>query len=328
MIMQLPQIIMLPKILDFLNNVAIRLINAVFPPKCLKCSRLIDTDSFLQLQSQSNNKNQSHNKNLILKKALSLRTDPEIIKILFSEFFCNRCIEKAEFVAFKPPFCIKCGAELKTRDTGKTRGMEKTRDTEKTWGMGKTRSTENYLCKECIKNKNHLGKIRACGMYKGILRESIHLLKYNKKTGLSRPLGILLFSAFEKYFSRDHIDLILPVPLHRAKLKKRGFNQSFLIVKDFKKLWEILYKTPPHWKIDYNILARQKNTKSQTGFDKKKRKENIKGAFKVTQPDKIKDKHILLVDDVYTTGATAGESASVLLDAKALSVDVLVVARA
>ncbi len=165
-------------------------------------------------------------------------------------------------------------------------------------------------------------------MYQGVLRESIHLLKYNRKTGLSRPLGILLFFAFEKYFSRDRIDLILPVPLHRAKLKKRGFNQSFLIVKDFKKLWKISHRTPSHWKIDYNILLRQKNTKSQTGFDKNKRKKNIKGAFRVTQPDKIKGRHILLIDDVYTTGATAGESASVLMDAKALSVDVLVIARA
>ena len=213
-------------------------------------------------------------------------------------------MEKAGFIPFEPPFCIKCGAKLKTRDTG------------------------NHLCKECVKNKNHLRRIRACGMYQGVLRESIHLLKYNKKTGLSRPLGILLFFAFEKYFSRNHIDLILPVPLHRAKLKKRGFNQSFLIVKNFKKLWKISHRTTPHWKINYNILSRQKNTKSQTGFDKNKRKENIKGAFKVTQPDKIKGRHILLIDDVYTTGATAEESASVLMDAMALSVDVLVIARA
>ena len=281
-----------------LHDVAIRLINAVFPPKCLKCSRFMDRNDFLPLQ------NKTQNKDLILKKIFSLKTDTAIIKTLFSEFFCNKCMEKAGFVAFEPPFCIKCGAKLKTR------------------------GTTNCLCKECIKNRNHLRKIRACGMYQGVLRESIHLLKYNKKTGLSRPLGVLLFFAFEKYFTRDHIDLILPVPLHRAKLKKRGFNQSFLIVKDFKKLWEISNRTPPHWRIDYNILARQKNTKSQTGFDKKKRKENIKGAFKVTQPDKIKGRHILLIDDVYTTGATAGESASVLLAAEALSVDVLVIARA
>ncbi len=289
------------KILDFLHYAAKRMINAVFPPKCLKCSHFMDTNVFFQLQSQAH---QAHNKNLTPEKILSLKTNAEIIDALFSDFFCNKCMEKAGFIPFEPPFCIKCGVKLKTRDTG------------------------NKLCKECIKNKNHLGKIRACGMYQGVLRESIHLLKYNKKTGLSRPLGILLFSAFEKYFSRDHIDLILPVPLHRTKLKKRGFNQSFLIVKDFKKLWENSNRTTPHWRIDYNILARQKNTKSQTGFDKKKRKENIKGAFKVTQPDKITGRHILLIDDVYTTGATAGESASVLIDAKALSVDVLVIARA
>ncbi len=235
----------------------------------------------------------------------SRKIDFEIFRNFFSGFFCDKCMNEAGLVPFEPPFCIRCGTRLKTR------------------------GITNHLCEECDKKEAVVvGRVRACGMYQGILRESIHLLKYNGKIQLSRPLGIILFSAFRKYFSRDHIDLIIPVPLHRAKLTKRGFNQSFLIVKDFKKFWKIAEGVTPEWRIDYNVLARTKNTKSQTGYDKKKRKDNIKNAFKVTHPNKVKGRHVLLIDDVYTTGATAGAAASVLLNASALSVDVLVIARA
>ncbi len=249
------------------------IINAIFPPKCMKCLCFMGKTEYPE-------------KSLLFSGKKFCETDTRFIRNLFSGFFCNKCMNEQDFVFFAPQSCIK------------------------------------YRC------GSNTGRICACGMYQGILKESIHFLKYKKKIRFSRPLGILLFFTFQRYFYESRIDMILPVPLHRAKLAKRGFNQSFLLIKDFRKLYLTLEKSNPRWKIDYNILARIKNTESQTGFDKKKRKENIQGAFKVTQPGKVKDRRILLVDDVYTTGATAMEAASVLLDAGAVSVDILVLARA
>ncbi len=295
----------------FFSETVTRFIHAIFPPRCLKCSCSVirSNEAFKKNHARKQfpvskryftyKKRIQHN--FIFREKTSLRTDEQVMKALFSDFFCLNCMIEAGFTPFKPPFCIKCGKQFKNQ------------------------VKKNHLCRECVKIR--IGKVRAYGIYQGILRESIHLFKYRGKTGLALPLELMLFRAFKKYFSCDDIDLILPVPLHRAKLAKRGFNQSFLLIKDFRRLWKLMTGISPQWKIDYTLLARTKNTKSQTGFDKNDRKKNIKGAFKIIKPDKIKDKHIILVDDVYTTGSTAGECASVLFDAGALSVDVLVLAR-
>lgn len=230
-------------------------------------------------------------------------SDPEFFNALFSEVFCDHCMEQG-VIPFESPFCIKCGKKFKTAK----------------W--------DDHLCEECLKSRDMIGRVRAAVMYQGYIRDGIHLLKYNGKLQLSGPLELLLFAAFEKYFSCDHIDLIIPVPLHRRKLMKRGFNQSFVLIQNFAKIWKTRNGCPPPWKIDYKVLVRRKNTVSQTGFDKDERKKNMEKAFKVKDPGKIKNRHILLVDDVYTTGATTREAASALFAAKALFVDVLVLARA
>jgi len=223
--------------------------------------------------------------------------------ISLDNFFCTQCL-KTGFTVLESPFCIKCAKKFKTY------------------------KGDEHLCEECIKDNNKIEKIRAFAMYEGILRDSIHLLKYNGKVQLAHPLGIFLFKTFEKYFSFNHIDIIVPIPLHKKRLLKRGFNQSFLLIKEFTRFWKNTRNCLPLWKIDYKVLIRIKNTKSQTKFNKKQRKKNIKKAFKVRNFNKIKNKHILLVDDIYTTGATVKEAALTLSAAGALSVNVLVLARA
>ncbi len=218
-------------------------------------------------------------------------------KELFKDFFCASCISESETPCnehFKPPFCEKCGEKFEHEYRA------------------------NHLCENCLKSPGKIGKVRAGARYSGLVKESIQFFKYHKKLALGKPLGKILFTGFNEYFNLSEIDLIIPVPLHASKLRQRGFNQAFLVLKDNFSGFEI----------DINSLKRVKKTKPQINFSGEQRKENVRDAFKVMKKDKIKGKRILLVDDVYTTGATASEAAGELIDAKALSVDVLVIARA
>lgn len=223
---------------------------------------------------------------------------------LFSDFFCSDCISIG-FVKFEPPFCKRCGVKFETIEHGQD---------------------QNHVCGQCIKTSCNTGQVRAGARYKGLVKESISLFKYQKKLGLASPLEKIIFSAFEKYFSFSEIDIVIPVPLHISKLRFRGFNQSFLIIKHFKKILKDK-KIDFQFDIDISSLIRIKKTNPQTQFSLEQRKENVQGAFKVIDVRKVKDKRVLLIDDVYTTGATAKEAASELIKAGAINVDVLVIAR-
>ncbi|MBF0201595.1 MAG: hypothetical protein HQK66_09840 [Desulfamplus sp.] len=171
-----------------------------------------------------------------------------------------------------------------------------------------------------------LGKILAVTMYDGIFRESIHLLKYGGKRVLAKPLGQLLFSVFMKNRAFHDIDYIIPIPLYRARMVKRGFNQSYLIIRDFEKWWYSVKGNKPLWKVDYRLLVRRKNTKTQTGFTKKERLNNMLNAFSPADSGKLEGRRVLLVDDVHTTGATSSEAARVLGESGVVSVNLLVLA--
>ena len=156
----------------------------------------------------------------------------------------------------------------------------------------------------------------------------IHCFKYKGKTQLSRPLGALLFAVFINFWDKMSMDLIVPVPLHGKKLRRRGFNPSFLLVKDWMRIAEFLHVKIPDIPIAINVLERKRWTEPQTGLGRKERLANVKNAFNMKNGMKIKGKRILLVDDVYTTGATVNECAKVLLKGGAGQVDVLTLARA
>jgi ComF family protein len=120
-----------------------------------------------------------------------------------------------------------------------------------------------------------------------------------------------LFSAFE---------LILSVPLHPRRLRQRGFNQSLLLARRVSRTHSI--------PLDFTALRRTRHTEPQTQLSGSERQKNIRGAFEVRRPELIAEKHILLIDDVFTTGSTVQECAKVLLRADAKQVDVLTLARA
>jgi len=149
--------------------------------------------------------------------------------------------------------------------------------------------------------------------------ECIQRLKYNMETHLKSSLGHLLSSFAKEWIPNPKDFVIVPVPLHRRRLRERGFNQSLLLAR--------ILAADLGNQLDYLSLIRNRYTQAQTGLKKKERKKNVKGAFSIIRPDTIKDKKILLIDDVFTTGHTLNECARTLKKSGATTVICLTLAR-
>ena len=168
---------------------------------------------------------------------------------------------------------------------------------------------------------------RSAGIYDMALMEAIHCLKYKGKRQLSSPLGVILFSTFIRHWKTKDIDMVIPVPLHIKRFKKRGFNQAYLLIRNWPKIAESVNVSFSDVNICKDILVRQTLTDPQTGLNRKKRMANVKHAFSLKRPSDVKGKRILLVDDVLTTGATADACAHTLMRGGAACVDVLTLAQ-
>jgi len=223
-------------------------------------------------------------------------TDPSDLR-----FFCAACRAKG-IPEFSPPFCHKCGQRF---DTG-----------------------ENHLCETCLTDPSDIHQVRAALVYQGLVPDILALFKYHARLSLTRCFDACIFHAFDRHFSGTKIHWIVPVPLHPKKLRQRGFNQSVLLVRRLADRYFAEYGTRPGWQVNSTLLKRVRHTASQTGLDNTSRKTNLKNAFQVTDDTRIQGANVLLVDDVFTTGATCGEAAKTLAAAGAGQVDVLVLARA
>jgi ComF family protein len=179
-------------------------------------------------------------------------------------------------------------------------------------------SALNFICQRCTKGKNWFRFVRSACSYEGVIKECIHLFKYKKKLSLRKLFANLLLNSFNSHFTKDY-DLIMAVPMHPLKKFYREFNQSEILARDFSFYSKIKYLR--------GGLKRIKFGKSQTSLNSSQRKENIKGALKVSKPHQICGKKILLIDDVATTLSTANECAKSLLLSDAKLVDVLTLAR-
>ncbi len=181
-------------------------------------------------------------------------------------------------------------------------------------------------CGACQRLEPLFVKAVAYGSYQGGLRELIHLLKYEQVRPAAGVLGRMLGEAAGAVapLLDQARPLVLPVPLHAAKLRQRGFNQSELIAR-------AALKSPAlsavSWPLHTWVLERSRPTESQTGLTRHQRRENIRGAFRVHNADTVAGRTILLVDDVFTTGTTVSECARVLRKAGASQVWVATVAR-
>jgi ComF family protein len=161
---------------------------------------------------------------------------------------------------------------------------------------------------------------RAFGYYEGPLREAIHRWKYEEKSSLTCFFGEKLAEGFHPYWNSKSFDLLIPVPLHLKRLRERGFNQALLLVKELSRRIRIPYSK--------RLLRKRIPTTPQIHLSGAEREKGLRGSFHVQGDKAIKGKSILLVDDVYTTGATVNECSRVLLNAGAARVDVLTLAHA
>ncbi len=191
-----------------------------------------------------------------------------------------------------------------------------------------SRVGEDHVCGECLDSLRHFGRARSAGIYERALLDVIHSFKYGGKIQLAVPLGGLLLAVLRANWRDERFDIVAPVPLHRKKLAKRGFNQSGLLLRQWERLHPDIAPGGLYCRIEKNLLVREKQTLPQTGLGRRERKANVKGAFRLNRNAKVVAKRILLVDDVYTTGATAGECARILMEEGARRVDVLTLARA
>jgi len=165
-------------------------------------------------------------------------------------------------------------------------------------------------------------KAVAYGTYEGALRDLIHLFKYQHVKSAASLLGNFLNRALAE--TALPVDLlVVAVPLAKTRRRDRGFNQAEEIARAF-----VRRRRSAGIELNTASLVRTRDTASQTGLTRHQRRLNLRGAFAVTQPERIKGRSILLVDDVMTTGTTAGECARVLLRAGAKKVFVATVARA
>lgn len=159
----------------------------------------------------------------------------------------------------------------------------------------------------------------------GLLQEALHQLKYERLSGIGKDFG----KALGWHLRKNHVYsgiiknnnvIIVPVPLHHKKLLKRGYNQARCIAEGLK---VVLNKGI----IPEKAVIRTKNTKTQTGFTLEQRRQNLNGAFKVKHPSYIKNSLCLIIDDVFTTGATTFELAHTLMKAGARNTLIATVAQ-
>jgi len=192
---------------------------------------------------------------------------------------------------------------------------------------------EDRVCQNCLGRiiylnrpidiKLSLERIWSVGVYSDVLKELIHQFKYRDKKYLAKPLGRLLVDFVVRYLNRESFDYIIPVPLHRAREKKRGYNQAELLAQV---VGEAIGKP-----VLTNLLERTRKTKPQFGLEREERFENISGAFQISargnaNHPQIAGRRILLLDDLATTGATLDECSKTLKKAGADEVYGLVLA--
>ena len=204
---------------------------------------------------------------------------------------CPDCLLRIRLI--QPPLCHCCGVEFA--------------------GSG-----DNHYCGLCLAKPPHFSKARAIFRYDDESASLVHTFKYGGKT-VARATFCALAKKVLPLADLATPELIIPVPLHRRRLRSRGFNQALVLAR-------FLFPKAGR-RIVANLLVRTRWTDPQTALSGRERRQNLVGAFTVSKPERIVGQRILLIDDVYTTGTTLNECARVLKKNGAAQVEALTLAR-
>jgi competence protein ComFC len=234
----------------------------------------------------------------------------------------------AALALFYPQACAVCGASVEARSDGVAcaRCWKETRvftgDETVCWKCGTLslgsipkEKREQVRCRRC--DAEPFTAARACGIYDGALRASVLALK--RQPHIAGRLRQLLFETYRRA-PLSSATRIVPVPLHLERERMRGFNQAALLARELSRLTRL--------PVDDRSLVRTAHTeRHRAGMDAQARRESVESAFAVRHHRLVQGERILLVDDVFTTGATASACARALLAAGAMEVLVLTIAR-
>jgi len=250
----------------------------------------------------------------------------QLVDSLLAAFFpsdCSLCGEELDglngagicrdcwdgFRPSKGPLCTRCGVFFPSE-----RALE----------------SSDALCAECRRQEYAFDLARSFDLYSGKLRAAILQLKFHHRERLGRKLGELLCSLWSSIGGPDLEDpsILVPVPLHHHRRRQRGYNQAELLAQGLAKGLARGIEGARTLRVETRCLRRVRPTLPQTGLDPRARSDNVRGAFDIASPERVRKKTVLLLDDVMTTGATVSACAEVLKRAGARRVVVLALARA
>lgn len=218
-------------------------------------------------------------------------------------FFPNKCLACKKAIEYDELFCNKCCDIIPVNDARYCLFCNETHE----------------KCQCEITNSNPLSTIISPFFYEGGIENAIIDLKFNNNRFNAKKLGIILnYSVLQSGLAKK-IDIIIPIPMVKNDINKRGYNQSILLAK-----WLSFYSEIP---FNSDILIKIKRTQKQHNLSAKQRAVNLSGAFLVKNCNCVKGKNVLLVDDVYTTGTTMKICSQTLLDAGCQNVIGLSVAK-
>lgn len=238
-----------------MNKIFRRILNAILPPRCKKCGKVIHDDDGL----------------------------------------CEDCFREINFIS--APYCSKCGIPFAEVPRGRRK----------------------LICGNCAKDKHPLFRMsRAAVKYDDVSKPMILALKFMDRTDNAAILAKWMKLAGKDIWAQG-VDMIIPIPLHYTRLIKRRYNQAGLLAKELSRLTDI--------PVDFTSVIRHRKTRPQVEFSGHERVKNVRGAFSVKHPERLKGKRIVLIDDVMTTGSTLKECALALKAAGVKSIDTLTVAR-